>query len=403
MQLDFLYLTEKYGTPLYVYDGNVIESQYHRLVNAIGISNLKINYACKALTNISILKLIKSLGGGLDAVSLNEVKLGLLAGFSPEDIMYTPNGVSLSEIQAVKKLGVNINIDNLEMLAKLAEVYPGIKLGFRINPHIVAGGNRKIQVGHIDSKFGISIHHLQKLKDLVQSKNIQVQGIHMHTGSDILDIEVFLQSVDILFNAASQFPDLEYVDFGSGFKVKYKPDDYATDIEAFGEGIKSKYEAWSKAYGKEVKIIFEPGKFLVSEAGTFLVKTNVVKHGVNSIFVHVDSGQNHLIRPMFYDAYHHIDNISNPNGPPHYYHVVGYICETDTFAYNRPISEVREGDILAFRNTGAYCFMMANNYNSRLLPAEVLLYNERDYLIRSRQEFDDLLSQIEQPNISFNT
>ena len=394
-------IVKEYGLPVYVYDGQKIKDQYRRLYNAIGVPKLKLNYACKALSNLNILRLIQSLGAGLDAVSLEEVKLGLRAGFDPSDIMYTPNGVNLQEIEQVMSLQVKINIDNLEMLETLGSKYPGIGLGIRINPHLVAGGNAKIQVGHIDSKFGISIHLMHKAKAIIDRFGIQMQGIHMHTGSDILDIEVFLNSVDILFNQARQFDDLDYVDFGSGFKVKYKPGDYETDIEAFGEGIREKYEDFTRDYGKEVDLVFEPGKYLVSEAGYLLVETNVVKHGINSIFVGVNSGMNHLIRPMFYNAYHEILNLSNPDGEMHYYDVVGYICETDTFAYQREINEVRAGDVLCFKNTGAYCMMMASNYNSRLLPAEVLIMNEQHHLIRRRQTFEDMIRLVESPELKF--
>ena len=394
-------ITKEYGLPVYVYDGEKIKEQYHRLYSAIAVKKLTLNYACKALSNPNILKLIQSLGAGLDAVSLEEVKLGLNSGFDPADIMYTPNGVNLAEIEEVIALDVKINIDNLEMLEVLGSKYPGIALGIRINPHLVAGGNAKIQVGHIDSKFGISIHLMHRAKEIIKRYRIQLQGIHMHTGSDILDIEVFLNSVDILFNQARQFDDLDYVDFGSGFKVKYKPGDYETDIDAFGQGIREKYEIFTQEYGKEVNLIFEPGKYLVSEAGYFLVETNVVKHGINSVFVGVNSGMNHLIRPMFYDAYHEIVNLTNPHGEKHYYNVVGYICETDTFAYQRELNEVRIGDVLCFKNTGAYCMMMASNYNSRLLPAEVLLINGHHHLIRRRQTFDDMIQLVESPEINF--
>jgi diaminopimelate decarboxylase len=385
-------LTEKYGSPLYVYDSKTIISQYNRITNAFAsVKNLKINYAVKALSNVSILKLFKSLNSGIDTVSKQEVLLGLEAGFNPEDIIFTPNGVSLQEIEEVAQLGVQINIDNISILEQFGHHYPNIPVCIRINPHIMAGGNHNISVGHIDSKFGISIHQVPHIKRVVENTGMRINGVHMHTGSDILDIDVFLAATEILFNTANEFKNLEFIDFGSGFKVPYKEGDISTNIEELGEKLSVRFNEFCTEYGKELTLMFEPGKFLVSEAGSFLTHVNVVKQTTSTVFASVDSGFNHLIRPMFYDSFHQIQNISNPEGRERYYSVVGYICETDTFGSNRRINEIREGDVLCFNNAGAYCFSMASNYNSRFRPAEVLVHNEKDYLIRKEETFDDLL------------
>ena len=385
-------LTEKYGSPLYVYDAEKISSQYHRITNAFSpVKHLKLNYAVKANTNISILKLFRKLNSGIDTVSIQEVQLGLKAGFNPDDIIFTPNGVSLEEIEEVAKLGVQINIDNISILEQFGHNYPNIPVCVRINPHIMAGGNHKISVGHIDSKFGISIHQIPLIKRVVENTGMHINGIHTHTGSDILDIDVFLAATEIIFNVAKDFKKLEFIDLGSGFKVPYKEGDISTNIEELGEKLSKKFNAFCEKYGKELTLMFEPGKFLVSESGSFLAHVNVVKQTTSTVFASVDSGFNHLIRPMMYDSYHHIHNISNPQGRERYYSVVGYICETDTFGSNRRISEIREGDVLCFNNAGAYCFSMASNYNSRFKPAEVLVYEGKDYLIRKEETFDDLL------------
>ncbi len=389
-----LSVAQEYGCPVYVYDGNKIESQFQRLTTAFaGVKQVKINYAVKALSNISVLKLLKKKGSGLDTVSIQEVLLGLEAGFSPNDIMFTPNGVSLAEIEKAVNLGVHINIDNLSVLEQFGTIHPQIPVCIRINPHVMAGGNANISVGHIDSKFGISIHQIPHILRIIENTKMKVNGIHMHTGSDILDIEVFLYAAEILFNTAKQFDDLSFIDFGSGFKVPYKSGDLETDIEELGEKLTVRFNQFCEEYGKELTLIFEPGKFLVSEAGVFLAKVNVVKQTTSTVFAGIDSGFNHLIRPMLYQAYHHITNISNSEGKERFYSVVGYICETDTFANNRKINEIQEGDILCFHNAGAYCFSMASNYNSRLRPAEVLVYNDEAFLIRKREVFDDLLRQ----------
>lgn len=394
----------QFGLPLYVYDSEKIESQYNRLTQAFAkVPRFKIHYAVKALSNISILKIIKNLGGGLDTVSIEEVQLGLYAGFAPSEIIYTPNGVSMEEIEQVAAMGVQINIDNLSILEQFGTKHPSIPVCIRINPHVMAGGNANISVGHIDSKFGISIHQLPHILRIVENTKMHINGIHMHTGSDILDVEVFLYAAEILFDTAKNFKELDFIDFGSGFKVPYKAGDIETDVEEFGKKLTKRFLAFEKEYGRELTLAFEPGKFLVSEAGYFLTKVNVVKQTTSTVFAGVDSGFNHLIRPMLYGAQHHIENISNPNGKERFYSVVGYICETDTFASNRRIAEIKEGDILCFKNAGAYCFSMASNYNSRVKPAEVLWHNGEAHLIRQRETFEDILknqvipSTIEEP------
>lgn len=389
---DLLHLAEEFGSPLYVYDAEKIQSQYKRLTNAFSkVESLRINYAVKALSNISVLKLLKEVGSGLDTVSIQEVELGLLAGFSPEKIIYTPNGVSFEEIEEVAHLGVQINIDNLSILEHFGAKYPQIPVCIRINPHVMAGGNANISVGHIDSKFGISVHQMPHILRIVENTGMHINGIHMHTGSDILDIEVFLYAAEILFDAAKNFKDLDFLDFGSGFKVPYKKDDIETDIEELGKKLSKRFNAFTKEYGRDLTLAFEPGKFLVSEAGFFLAKVNVVKQTTSTVFAGIDSGFNHLIRPMLYGSSHHIENISNPKGKERFYSVVGYICETDTFANNRRIAEIKEGDVLCFRNAGAYCFSMASNYNSRYKPAEVLWFEGKGHLIRKRETFEDLI------------
>ena len=390
-QKTLLQIAKDYGSPVYVYDAHKMEDQYNRLTAAFSkVNKLKINYAAKALTNISVLKFINKLGAGLDTVSIQEVRLGLHAGFVPEKIIYTPNGVSLEEIEEVAKLGVQINIDNLSILEQFGTKHPNTPVCIRINPHIMAGGNTNISVGHIDSKFGISIHQTPLLLRIVKNTKMTINGIHMHTGSDILDIGVFLYASEILFDVARQFEGLEFIDFGSGFKVPYKENDIETNIEELGEKLTERFHKFCKNYGKEVTLAFEPGKFIVSESGYFLTSVNAIKQTTSTVFAQIDTGFNHLIRPMLYGSQHAIENISNPNGKQRFYSVVGYICETDTFANNQRISEITEGDILAFKNAGAYCFMMASNYNSRFRPAEILWYNNKAHLVRKREVFEDL-------------
>lgn len=398
--VNLLDIARDFGTPVYVYDADFIIAQYQRLTKAFKGARLKVKYAMKALNNLHVLKLLKAQGSGLDCVSIQEVKLGILAGFAPDEILFTPNCVSLEEIKEAVDLGVMINIDNISILEQFGSHYGGsVPVCIRINPHIMAGGNAHISVGHIDSKFGISFYQMRHVNRVVNLHKMKVIGLHMHTGSDILDAGVFLQGAELLFEASSAFPDLEFMDFGSGFKVPYKESDVHTEVEEIGQRIVKRFNAFCKEYGRELELWFEPGKFLVSQSGYFLVKTNVIKQTTSTVFVGVDSGQNHLIRPMMYDAYHHITNISNPNGTKRIYSVVGYICETDTFGWDRQLNEVKEGDILAFHNAGAYGYTMSSNYNSRLRPAEVLVYNGKAHLIRKREEIAQLLENVVEAEI----
>ncbi|MEJ8597920.1 diaminopimelate decarboxylase [Riemerella anatipestifer] len=393
---NLLSVAEEFGTPVYVYDAESIKQQYEKLTSSFS-EKTRFFYAAKALTNINILKYVEKLGASLDCVSINEVKLGLKAGFSKDRILFTPNSVDISEVEEAVELGVHINIDNISILEQFGTKFGGsYPIFVRVNPHIFAGGNYKISTGHIDSKFGISIHQMRHIERVAKTTGLNVEGLHMHTGSEIKDPDVFLQGLEIMFELAEHFPNLKYIDMGSGFKIPYQEGDMETDVKSLGKKVEKALAKFNEEQGKELQLWFEPGKFLVGKCGHFLVKSNVIKQTTATVFVGVNSGFNHLIRPMFYDSYHKIENLSNPNGPERIYTVVGNICETDTFAWDRKINEVREGDVLVFRNAGAYGFEMSSNFNSRLKPAEVLWLDGKAHLIRKRDEFEDLLrNQIE--------
>lgn len=390
-------IAKEFGTPVYVYHAERMQQQLSVLQQAFAGCNAKFFYACKALTNINILKLIKQYGANLDCVSIYEVQLGLKAGFAPQQILFTPNCVDFDEIEQGKALGVNINIDNISILEQFGNKYGGsYPVCIRLNPHIMAGGNFKISTGHVDSKFGISVHQVRHIERIVKTTRMHVHGIHIHSGSEIKDVNVFLEGLEVMLETANHFPDLKFIDLGSGFKVPYQKDDVQTDVQGLGKKLAERFAAYEKETGKQLEIWFEPGKFIVSEAGYFVVKANVIKQTTATVFVGVNSGFNHLIRPMFYESYHRIENISNPGGPERIYTVVGNICETDTFAWDRKINEVREGDYLVFYNAGAYGFEMSSNFNSRLKPAEVLVKDGKAHLIRQRDVFEDLLrNQVE--------
>lgn len=385
-------IAKEFGTPVYVYDGKKIINQLQNLKNAFSENPLKVKFAMKSLSNISILKLLNKHGAGVDAVSIQEAKLAIGAGFENGEIQFTPNCVDFSEIVEGVELGLTINLDNLTMLEKFGKKYgSSYPCGLRLNPHIMAGGNYKISTGHGNSKFGISIYQLPDVMRLVDQYKIVINGLHIHTGSEITETDVYLKMAEILFGIARDFPALKFIDFGSGFKVAYKEDDHVTNIYDLGLKLGKNFKEFYHSYGKQLELWIEPGKYLVSEAGYLLVNTNVVKTTPSVTFVGVDSGLNHLIRPMMYDAYHEIVNISNPTGDHKIYTVVGNICETDTLGADRKLNEVREGDLLAIKNAGAYGYSMASNYNSRFRPAEVLIWNGKAQLIRKRDTLDDLL------------
>ena len=382
----------EFSTPLYVYDEERIHFQYSKLSHAFRKSDVKIFYACKALSNINILRILQQLGSGIDCVSLNEVQFALKAGFEPAKIIFTPNGVSIDDYKEAVSLKVNINIDNLDILRQFGVLYGNTyPVVVRINPHIMAGGNIKISTGHVDSKFGISIDQVSQVLDIKKQTGIVIRGLHLHTGSEIKDLEVFISGLQLMLDLSKQFEDLSVIDLGGGFKVPYKPDEKGANVEELGAKLAEILESFSASTNKTFQIWFEPGKFLVSEAGYFLTKANVIKENPTRNFVGVDSGFNHLIRPMFYDAYHIITNISNAKGPVKKYNVVGNICESDTFAWDRDLHEVGPGDILLFNNAGAYGFEMSSRFNSRARPAEVLVNKGQMKLIRRRETLEDLL------------
>jgi len=394
-----LEIARQAGTPVYVYEAAIMQRQAERLKNAFRSTPTRFMYACKALTNMAVLKQMRSLGMGVDVVSIEEAQIALKAGFEPNEILFTPNMVSFIEYERAVELGVHINIDSIPVLERFGNVFGSkVPICIRINPHILAGGNERISTGHIDSKFGISIHQMRHVERIVATYKLRVDGLHMHTGSDILDTEVFLRAAELLLETAAQFPNLRFLDLGSGFKVPYKPEDIATDVEDLGQRLGDRIIQFNANRDKPVELWFEPGKFLVSESGVFLVSVDLIKQTTATVFAGVNSGLNHLIRPMLYGSYHGIVNVSRPEGKKRIYTVVGYICETDTFAWDRLLPEMQEGDVLAFLNAGAYGFSMASNYNSRPRPAEVFVKDGKAMLVRRRETVEDLLAlQVEEP------
>ena len=364
-------ITKTFGTPVYVYDQAIIQSQIQKLKKFFQAFPNEIHYAMKANENPEILKIMQQNGLGVDTVSINEIKRALSVGFSKEKIIFTPSCPSEEELKFAFDRQIHTHIGATEYFDFILKNYPDTSIGLRINPGNRIGGNQKIATAHHDSKFGIPINQLEIIKKYM-SKGLKIDSLHLHTGSDVKTWQDLARSVDVIFDFAKWFNRLKYIDLGSGFKVKYHPDDVEIDLKSYAGYIQNKLE--TLVYPVHVK--FEPGKYLVSDAGVLLVKVNVVKQGFNKKFVGVNSGFHHLIRPMYYDAYHEIINLSNTELATEKYDVVGVLCEEDTFAHDCLLSPVKKDDILMIKNAGAYGFSMSSIYNLRDKPKEVLISYE---------------------------
>ena len=412
-------IAERFGTPLYVYDAEAILRRLEQFRHAFAGIDLEIKFAMKSCPNISIVKLMRRYGTGLDTVSIPEIQVGLRTGFEPRQIVFTPNLVPFDEIRQAVAMGAAINIENLSNLEKFgAEYGSGVPCCIRLNPHIIsevergdAAGLRRFNLNrehyaavdrervdawHNQSKFGISLSLFDRLMEIVGTYGIHVNGIHIHSSHVIMSREIFMKGAAIVFDIARHFKDLAYLDFGGGISVPHKPDEACIDIEGLGAEFKTAFEHFCTEYGKPLALWFEPGRFLVSEAGVLITRVDLLKSNGTVQFAGVNSGFNHLLRPMMYDAYHEIVNISNPDGRPGRYTVVGNLCEIDDLGRDRMLSEVRENDLLAIKNAGAYGFSMSSQYNFRFRPAEVLVLDGVPRLIRERETLADFLqNQIE--------
>jgi len=386
-------LCETWGTPLYVYDARTILDRLAAFHDAFSELPHRILYATKALSPVEILRLFRKNGTGLDAVSPQEIELGLRAGFRPADILFTPSFPSESDLDHAVELGARINIDSLSLLEKFSNRHGATtSCCLRLKP----GAGQEENSGatgrwYEESKFGIAMEDLDAACETARNNGLRVEGLHVHSSSVILDADVFIEAAEALFEAAGRFPELEYLDFGGGIKVPHREDDQVIDLTEIARRLAPVYRNFTASYGREPELWFEPGRFLVSEAGLLLTRVTGLKNNGEELLAGVDTGFNHLLRPRLYDAWHRITNLSNPGGKPNGYRIVGQLCEPDDLAVGRTLAEIREGDLLAFHNAGAYGASMSSNYNSRPRPAEVLLLDGEARLIRRRETLDDLL------------
>lgn len=392
-----LELARRYGTPLFVYDADLVRERYRDLYRFIPYEKLEIHYAMKANYQPGILEALRDEGCGIDAVSPAEVELALRLGFPKEKVIYTANNMTDSEFERVYATGVTINLDSLSRLEKMAKAHPGSRVCLRFNPDVCDGDNEKTMTGGDLTKFGILLGDADEARRIVSAGKLRVVGLHSHTGSGLQKAESVLRSMKNLMAIATKenFPKLEFMDFGGGFKVPYKPDEPRIDYVSMGAGIARLFAEFCAGYGRELKLLFEPGKYLAAECGFLLTEVNTIKRNRSRVIAGCDSGFPQLIRPVLYGAYHRISNLSNPDGAEHCYDVCGNICETgDRFAEQRMLPEIREYDILAIANAGAYCYSMGGVYNLRTMPAEAVVSKGKVTHFHPRMSDGELVSEI---------
>ncbi|MBI2010716.1 MAG: diaminopimelate decarboxylase [Candidatus Colwellbacteria bacterium] len=387
-------LVKKYGAPLYVYEARVIKDRYQKLAKNLNHPRLRIHYAVKANSNLEILRYLRKLGAGAETVSLGEVLISLKAGFKPKDIIYTCSNITKEELETLNKRKIRVNLDSLNQIKMWGELAPGTSISFRVNQGIGAGNHHHFITGGPESKFGIDVRQINKALALAKKYKLTVNGIQQHIGSGILNEnkKIFIEAMMALLHTARRFPDLEFIDFGGGIGIPYRPNEKPLDLNRLGRSVVKILKEFEAVYGRKLNFVFEPGRYLIAEAGTLLVTVTDIKINPSKVFIGVNSGFNHLIRPAMYDSYHEIVNLSRQGGKKIKASIVGNICESaDFFAKDRPIPLPKIGDALAILNAGAYGFSMSSNYNLRPRPAEVLIEANRARLIRRREKVETII------------
>lgn len=392
-------LVSMFGTPLYVYDKEELLNNYTKLRSAIKYPETQILYSCKANSNAEILRVFKELGAGLDAVSPWEVLLGVKVGFQPSNILFTGNNVTEDEIRLVRELGAIVNVDSIQQLRRYGRLYPSSEVSIRVNPGFGVGHHQKVVTGGL-SKFGIPIPQLREALEVAKNFNLRIIGLHAHVGSGIMIPEPIVEVARTLLRLITDLSltEIEFVDVGGGLGIPYRRDERPLDVEKLGSELTKLFEDFSVSYGRRVKLVLEPGRYLVGNAGVLLTRVIDVKEvlldgGGKKVFVGTDTGMNHLIRPALYDAYHEVVPVGKVDAERKILaDIVGNICESgDILAKDRLLPELREGDILAIMDVGAYGYSMASNYNLRPRPAEIMVFRSEVRLIRRRETFEDLV------------
>ncbi|MCE9548966.1 diaminopimelate decarboxylase, partial [Candidatus Nomurabacteria bacterium] len=324
-------IIQKFGTPIYLYEGNIIEKACAELKK--NLRGVNLYYACKANTNLEIIKLIYKQGFGIETVSPGEIAITRKAGVPISKITFTCGSINEEELLSVVKQGIRVHLDSLHQVEMFGKKFPGKEISVRLNLNFGAGSHSHVITGGPNSKFGIDIKKIKDLNELVKKYNLKITGLHQHIGSNVLDANTFLKGVKALLENALLFPDLKHLDFGGGFGVPYKPSDKSLDMAKVGKEFKKMTSIFFKKYGRKLEVSFEPGRYLIAEAGSLITQVNDLKINSVKTFVGVNSGLNHFIRPAMYDAYHEIINLSNPRGKGEKVTIAGNMCESgDVFA-----------------------------------------------------------------------
>lgn len=389
-------IAAEHGTPTYVYFETIIRERVQQLRAMVAGLPAHLHYAMKANYTPAVLRVLLEEGFGVDAVSPGEMALALRLGWQPENVLFSPNFMSDEEMHEAHECGVLLNIGELSRLERYGQAYPGSRVCVRINPQIGGGHHAHVVTAGETAKFGIPVAEAEDVKAVAARYDLRIVGLHQHIGSGILDTPLLWQAMHVLLEIAPDFTDLEFLNFGGGFGTPYRPDEAPISVEAFQRDVTEPLRAVLADQGRPISVIFEPGRFLVAESGVLLTKVTAIKPTQARTFAGTDSGFNHLVRPTMYGAYHAITNLSHPDGPPHRYDVAGNICESgDLFARDRVLPELREGDLLALRDAGAYGFSMASTYNLRPLPSEVFVHPDGTLtLIRRRKAAGELIDEV---------
>jgi diaminopimelate decarboxylase len=395
-------LAKKYDTPLYVLSEKRIRDNYNRLHNTL-ISNykhLRVYYACKANSNLNVLRILQSEGAYLDTVSPGEVFMGLSSGFTPDRILFTGTSVRDDELKFLAGANITINVDSQSELDRLLKITVPPVVSVRVNPEVGAGHHNHCITAGPESKFGLWEEEVIQAYAIAKRARVERFGIHMHIGSGILDIEPYALAVEKLLSIAKRVHDevgveFEFIDIGGGLGIPYKPEDKDFDLAGFSSKIVSPFKAKVKEYGLGKPFLcVEPGRYLVCDASILLTSVNTIKQTPSKKFVGVDAGFNTLVRPTMYGSYHPIlvtNKLAKTDKET--CDVVGPICESgDALAKDRKLPMVEEGDLLAILNAGAYGFSMSSQYNSRPRAAEVMIRQGKDILVRKREEISDLMA-----------
>lgn len=391
-------LVEQFGSPLYVYNENILRERCRELKSLVSYPHFSVNFSVKANSNLHLLKIVKEEGLNADAMSPGEIYVELMAGFTKDQILYISNNVTADEMKYAIDQNIKVSVDSLSQLELYGKLNPGGSVCVRFNPGVGAGHCDKVVTGGKKTKFGVDPTFVDQVKALAAKYNLRIMGINQHIGSLFMEGDKYIEGIQSVLRIAEQFDDLDFVDFGGGFGIPYHKQDgqERLDLKSLGEGLDKVITEWVKKYGKEISFKIEPGRYTVAECGVLLGTANTVKMNYDTKYIGSDLGFNVLKRPVMYDSHHDIE-IYRQKGfvstEKETVTIVGNICESgDIIAKERLLPQMCEGDVIGVLDAGAYGYCMASNYNNRLRPAEVLIDAEGNpQLIRKRDSFEDLI------------